>query len=243
MAGMLLEIRGDRVVVAKVLDGSPAARAGLEPGDAILVVGDRAVLDLARPSPQEILKAVEQAPSDPVRLVIGRGAGTLGVFLQARGPGGGDAKPASAVLAPGAAAPGFEARDLDGKTVTLAGLRGRPVLLDFWASWCPPCRDAALVVRRLADQHGDRLAIVGVSLDENRNDFEAFVFNRHLPGTQIFDGGPRGPVSTLYGVAAEGIPYAVLVAPDGTIAATGRTPHALEKEIERLAGTGEGPDH
>jgi hypothetical protein len=96
-------------------------------------------------------------------------------------------------------------------------------------------------VRRQADQYGSRLAVIGVSLDENRADFEAFVYNRHLPGSQIFDGGPRGTLSTLYGAATAGLPFAVLIAPDGTIAASGRSPHALEKEIERLAGAGDGP--
>jgi cytochrome c biogenesis protein CcmG/thiol:disulfide interchange protein DsbE len=240
LGGMLLEARGGRVVVAKILDGSVAARAGLEPGDAILVVGDRAVVDLDRPTPSEILRAVERIRGDTVRLVVGRGAGTLGVLLAARGPGAtAAAGPAAPVI--GGTAPGFEARAFDGRTVSLTALRGRPVLIDFWASWCPPCRDAALVVRRLADQHGGRLAIIGVSLDEKRDDFEAFVYNLHLPGDQVFDGGPRGPVTTLYGAAAAGLPFAVLIAPDGTVAATGRSPLAVEGAIERLLGAKDGP--
>jgi cytochrome c biogenesis protein CcmG/thiol:disulfide interchange protein DsbE len=173
--------------------------------------------------------------------VVGRGAGTFGVLLAVRGPGARSAAGAAPAPAIGGSAPAFEARAFDGQTVSLAALRGKPVLIDFWASWCPPCRDASLVVRRLADQYGERLAIIGVSLDENRDDFESFVYNRHLPGSQIFDGGPRGPVTTLYGAADTGLPYAVLIAPDGTVAATGRSPLAVEGAIERFLGTKNGP--
>jgi len=240
IGGMLLEARGNRVVATKLLDHSPAARAGLLTGDVILVVGDRAVVDLDRPAPSEVLKIVDRVRGDTVRLVVGRGADTYGVLLAVRGPGAvaAGAAPAPAI---GGAAPVFETTTFDGRALSLAALRGQPVLIDFWASWCPPCRDASLVVRRLADQYGARLAIVGISLDENRNDFESFVYNRHLPGSQVFDGGPRGPVTSLYGAADTGLPYVVLIAPDGTLAATGRSPLAVERMLEQMLGTKDGP--
>jgi len=241
LGGMLLEARGGRVVAARILERSPAARAGLAPGDAILLVGDRAVVDLDHPAPAEIMRIVDRVRGDTVRLVVGRGAGTFGVFLAVRGPGAASAAGPAPAPVIGGTAPVFEAWAFVGRIVSLAALRGQPVLIDFWASWCPPCREASLVARRLADQYGDRLAIIGVSLDENREDFESFVYNRHLPGGQIFDGGPRGPVTTLYGAADTGLPYAVLIAPDGTVAATGRSPLAVEAALEGLLGTKDGP--
>ena len=235
--GMLVEARLERVVVARVLPGSPAASAGLRAGDVLLVVDDEVVSDL-RPSPPAALFRVIDAWNDrrrsgPLRLVVGRGSRTLGVSLP-RG-GGPPTAPVGPIEA-GRAAPPFTGRDQEGREVGLADLKGRVVLLDFWASWCPPCRDAALVVRRLAAEHGDRLTIVGVSVDEDPRAFEAFVFNQHLPGSQIHDGGPYGPIASAYGAASAGLPYAVLIAANGTIAATGQSPADLEPALARLLG-------
>jgi thiol-disulfide isomerase/thioredoxin len=120
--------------------------------------------------------------------------------------------------------------------VSLTALRGRPVLIDFWASWCPPCRDSAIALRRLADQYGDRLIIVGVSLDEDPRAFEAFVYNQHMPGRQISDGGPFGRIGVLYGVPAASIPYSVLISPDGTVLSVGNSLADKEEILVRLVG-------
>jgi thiol-disulfide isomerase/thioredoxin len=234
LAGMTLEARGGRVVVARVPAGSAAARAGILAGDVLLIVGDQALVDLDRPSPEAVFRIVDRLRGNSVRLVIGRGASTLGVMLPAR-----DAvvePPVPPGIAVGAPAPHFKARDLEGGEVSLAALRGTTVLIDFWASWCPPCRDAALSLRRIAAQYGDRLVVVGIGLDEDSRAFEAFVYNEHLPGHQIHENGPFGPISVLYGAPGAGLPHAVLVSPEGSIAAIGRTASDLEAEIARLAG-------
>ena len=121
-----------------------------------------------------------------------------------------------------------------GQPVRLEDLLGRPLILDFWASWCPPCRASAITLRRFADQFGDRLVIVGVSLDQDRSAFEAFVYNHHLPGYQIYDGGPRGPITTLYDAASAGLPYSILIDPEGAVLHMGSSLQAKEKEISRL---------
>jgi thiol-disulfide isomerase/thioredoxin len=110
------------------------------------------------------------------------------------------------------------------------------VLLDFWASTCAPCLKNVIPLRRIAEEYADRLTIVGVSLDEERPAFEAFAYNQHLPGIQIFDGGGwHGPIARLYGVAATGIPHYVLVDREGRIAAI-EALQDLEDDIARLAG-------
>ena len=236
LGGMNLEARGLRVVVSSVTPGSPAARSGLLAGDVLLVVDDQALVGLDRVAPDEVFRIIDRSRSEFVRLVIGRGASTLGVMFRARGDVPGVASPSAEAIAVGGAAPGFSARALDGNDVSLAGLRGRPVLIDFWASWCPPCRDAVIGLRRIADQYGDRLAIVGIGLDDDPRAFEAFVFNEHLPGRQVHDGGAAGPIGRAYGVPATGIPHVVLIGPDGKVAAVGRMAVDIEAEITRLAG-------
>ncbi|HUD71281.1 MAG TPA: redoxin domain-containing protein [Dongiaceae bacterium] len=237
VAGLLLGVNHGRVEVMRVLTGSPADRAGFLPGDVVLVVGNTPVIDLRPLAPAEVLRLIDRTPGDPLRLVVGRGSRTFGAFLPRATSA---AKASTGPLAPpavGDRAPDFEATALGGAKVSLAALKGRPVLIDFWASWCPPCGDSALVVRRLADQYGSRLAVVGVSLDDDPKAFEAFVYNHHLPGQQIHDGGPRGPLSRLYAAASAGLPFAVLVDAQGVVAGVDRSPGALEATLESLLGS------
>jgi len=236
VSGLLLEERSGRIVVSRVLEGSPAATAGFRTGDVLLVVDEAALLDLDVISPAEVLKMIDRARPPVARLVVGRGDSTLGMSL----PIGVTALPPTSSphgeIVVGQIAPAFTAKDMRGRQVSLEELRGRPVLIDFWASWCPPCRDAVVVLRRLADQYGDRLTIVGVSLDEDPNAFEAFVYNHHLPGFQVHDGGPFGPISVLYGAPAASIPYSVLIAPDGTVLEVGHSLRQQETAIARVTG-------
>ncbi|HYV20718.1 MAG TPA: redoxin family protein [Verrucomicrobiae bacterium] len=237
LSGMLLEARAERAVVTRVLPGSPAASAGVRTEDVLLIVDDQTVADLRPSPPVGLFRRIDtwnnSGRAGALRLVFGRGSRTFGVTLPRAG---GTPAAATGPIEQGKPAPAFQGRDLEGHAVDLAALRGRVVLLDFWASWCPPCRDAALVVRRLAAERGDRLVIVGVSVDEDPRAYEAFVYNQHLPGFQIHDGGPTGPITTAYGAAAVGLPYSVLIAANGTIAATGQSPADVEAAIDRLLG-------
>src|SRR5262245_52789207 len=65
-----------------------------------------------------------------------------------------------------AAAPVLNARDLDGRDVSLASLRGKVVLVNFWATWCGPCRAEIPDLIKLQDKYRDRLQIIGISQDE-----------------------------------------------------------------------------
>lgn len=68
----------------------------------------------------------------------------------------------------GSVAPDFELKDLDGRTVRLADLRGKAVLLNFWATWCPPCKEEIPWFVDLQKQYGPQgLQIVGVNMDDN----------------------------------------------------------------------------
>ena len=81
--------------------------------------------------------------------------------------------------APGDPAPDFEAGLLDEPgTLSLRELRGKPVVLNFWASWCPPCYDEAPLLRRAHEEYGSRVAFVGVNIKDARAD--ALRFDREM---------------------------------------------------------------
>jgi cytochrome c biogenesis protein CcmG/thiol:disulfide interchange protein DsbE len=70
-------------------------------------------------------------------------------------------------LDPGAQAPAWKLQDLDGKTVQLSDFKGKVVVLDFWATWCPPCREEIPDFIALQKQYKNKgLVVVGVSLDQ-----------------------------------------------------------------------------
>ena len=233
-AGMTLEVRRGRIVVTEVAEGSPADRAGVLPLDVLLVVNGRSLVDLDPVSPSQVLGLLQDERTPRTRIVVGRGAGTLAVdFPEDQG----ETRPATVApgeLRPGMQAPLFTATDLKGKPVSLEGLRKLPVLLDFWASTCVPCTKNVIPLRRIAEEYSGRLTIVGVSLDEARPAYEAFAYNQHLPGVQIFDGGGwHGPIARLYGVAATGIPRYILLDANGRIVAI-KPLEEIEDDIARL---------
>jgi peroxiredoxin len=72
----------------------------------------------------------------------------------------------------GTTAPDFSVRTLDGRTLNLASLRGKVILLHFWATWCPPCREEFPVLQQFYQQHQqDGLEIIAVSI-ENADDID-----------------------------------------------------------------------
>lgn len=136
------------------------------------------------------------------------------------------------------AAPDFEARTADGKAVRLSDLRGRVVLIDFWASWCGPCLRDFPELKRIAEAHvGDDFALLGVSLDRDRKAFESTVERRGLSWPHHFDGRQwSNAVAQAYSVRS--IPRTVLVDREGRIARTGLRGRALERAIEELVAEG-----
>jgi len=123
------------------------------------------------------------------------------------------------VLAPGAhaadAAPSFELAT-DNGTVSLADLKGKVIYLDFWASWCPPCRKSFPWMNRMEQHYGNKgLAIVAVNLDKNRE--LANTFLKDLPAKFTIAYDPEGKVAESYQVG--GMPSSYIIDRNGNIAA------------------------
>src|SRR3989338_7669133 len=74
----------------------------------------------------------------------------------------------------GKTAPDFELETLEGKKAKLSDYRGKKVILNFWASWCPPCREEMPEFQRIYSENKDKLVVVGVNLQENRENAERF---------------------------------------------------------------------
>ncbi len=122
------------------------------------------------------------------------------------------------VLKPGDVAPDFEVPGLDGKFIRLSDYRGRYVLLDFWATWCGPCRAEMPGLKKLQEIYGNdkRFALIGLSLDDTMKAMGDFVKEQGLTWTHGHVGpSKKSPVPGRYGV--RGIPRIVLIGPDGKI--------------------------
>ena len=106
----------------------------------------------------------------------------------------------SAKLATGAPAPAFSLPSLNG-TTSSDSLKGKVVYVDFWASWCEPCRRSFAWMKTLQEKYGARgFTIVAVDLDKRREDADAFLDRYPAPFTVAFD--PEGKVAEAFGVAA-----------------------------------------
>ena len=134
-------------------------------------------------------------------------------------------------LLPGFHAPEFTAVDASGATVSLAALRGRVVVLDFWAGWCSPCVAEIPTLKRLVSEYGEEDVIVlGINLDRSEGAFGAAVADHEIDWPQIYD-GPDGPIGALYRI--DGIPMTYVIDPEGRIVARGLRGEAL---LDAVAG-------
>lgn len=131
-------------------------------------------------------------------------------------------------------APDFSLADLSGKKLDLSSYRGKVVLLDFWATWCDPCRDEVPHFIELQTKYGNEgLQIIGVSMDDSPDPVRVFRqrFNMNYP---VLMGDAK--TGELYG-GILGLPVAFLIGRDGRIIAKhiGATNAAVfEKEIVDL---------
>jgi len=128
----------------------------------------------------------------------------------------------------------FTQNDTEGKPVKFADFKGKYVLVDFWASWCGPCRAENPNVLKAYHQYKDKnFTVVGVSLDDKGDNWKKAIKDDAMPWTQVSDlKGWNNEVSTYYGI--RGIPSTLLIDPDGKIIAKDLRGEILNKKLEEL---------
>jgi len=130
----------------------------------------------------------------------------------------------------GRAAPTVGSVTLDGKPWRLADQKGKVVLLDFWASWCPPCVAALPELKELHERYRSEpdFVMVGVSLDHTCEQLDRFLQRSPLPYEVLYD-PPRHQLANAFGVT--GIPAIWIIGRDGKVVGGG---HLSVDEADRL---------
>lgn len=146
----------------------------------------------------------------------------------------------------GQPAPPLSGPDVDGARVSLEGLKGKVVLVDFWATWCPPCVAEIPRLERSAEKHRGRgFEILGINVDAAHQEARGldgarpivrqFLIEHKVSWTNILD-GPDGELASAYGV--QEIPSSFLVGRDGKVIAFDLSGDELERAVEKALAVG-----
>ena len=146
---------------------------------------------------------------------------------------------ASEQIAVGREAPEVILPSPEGEMIALSSFRGNYVLIDFWAAWCAPCREANPKLREVYDQYREQgFEIYGISLDRTREQWLKGIEEDGVTWPQVSDLRIwNSPVVSLYNV--EGIPYSLLIDPEGIIIKKDLSPQTLSDTLAVLLENGQ----
>jgi thiol-disulfide isomerase/thioredoxin len=130
---------------------------------------------------------------------------------------------------------------LNGKKLDWDAYRGKVVLVDFWATWCGPCRaEVPNVIENYLKYHNKGFDVVGISLDDKRSDAEEYVAQTNIPWPSLFhestgESGWQSPMAVKYGITS--IPTAILVDQEGNVVSMQARGPRLGAALDKLLGT------
>ncbi|MDX6535356.1 MAG: cytochrome c biosis protein CcmG, thiol:disulfide interchange protein DsbE [Gaiellales bacterium] len=105
------------------------------------------------------------------------------------------------------AAPAFTARTVDGRTVSLAGYRGKPLVINFFAHWCEPCKREAPAFVQLEQRYGDRVAVLSIARESTMPGVKRFMKTYDMSWPVVFDKG--NALSDSFKVPGQPITYVI----------------------------------
>jgi thiol-disulfide isomerase/thioredoxin len=129
--------------------------------------------------------------------------------------------------------PPFTITTIDGQRISMDDLQGKVVLLDFWATWCLPCREALPHIQQVAKKfQGQPLVILSVSLDSDERKWKEFIGKNEMTWPQYRDGGFTGPVAKIFAVTA--IPHTFTIDADGVLQEEHIGDTSIEGKLKKL---------
>lgn len=242
-------------LLAEAQGNEAAAKAHYEMGFVLLREGmDKRKTEILSRAHDEFAAALKLAPNFPQALFADGTAlsylnqddaakARFADFVKTAGPNDPDERRAERFiaepeLARARMAPPFTITALDGRSVSLDDFQGKVVLLDFWATWCEPCREALPHMKEIAKKfQGQPLVMLSISLDSNEKAWKDFVAKNAMTWLQYRDGGFTGPIARLFNVDA--IPHTFTINSDGILQQENVGDAAIEGKLKKLCARAE----
>lgn len=145
------------------------------------------------------------------------------------------AQDTSSLLTVGSDAPSFTLKTVNEEPVSLSDFRGKYVVLDFWASWCPDCRKLNPMMFNLFNKYKDKnVAFLGVSFDIDKKVLADYLYKSHISWPQVseFKKWKETEISVKYGI--KWIPTVYVVSPDGKVLFTCLDGNGLAEKLDVL---------
>ncbi len=243
-----------QLMKANEIGDEDAANSFARQRDSITAIRKEAMLDWVRKNPNSgvagyILTCFvpNLAEKDSLIATLGQHAKESRIVQRHLNPGIVDPSPVSikantaeeanakfAAVAPGKDAPDFSVPDVNGKILTLKDFKGQYLLLDFWASWCGPCKPQIPFLKAANDKFKNKnLVMLGVSLDSKKEAWLKAIESHDLNWINASSlKGWAEPIAQAYGASA--IPFNVLIGPDGKILAMGLYGEDIDKKLSEI---------